>query len=153
MSGTSRRGFLNGNSPWSRRDLTRLTFLGTSGLALCAVGWFRASGETDLGSQVAPANLGLAGLMVAAAGHAAWLAAGRRAVGEKRSSLMDAAPVGVLAHAHLLVLESEGKLVAGAGLRRFHREECLLAAGRHWAEALRHEHLAAGRSACGVCGP
>jgi hypothetical protein len=44
--------------------------------------------------------------------------------------------------------------LAGAGMERYHRPDCALAAGRTgWTTATRQEHEAAGRRACGVCRP
>jgi hypothetical protein len=44
-------------------------------------------------------------------------------------------------------------VVAAEGLRRFHRPDCPIAAGRGWSPLPRRAHEAAGRGPCGICRP
>ncbi|HVX18744.1 MAG TPA: hypothetical protein VHA73_11990 [Acidimicrobiales bacterium] len=46
-----------------------------------------------------------------------------------------------------------GLVVAGAGLRRFHRPECALASAKGWPTIERDAALSAGQEPCGVCQP
>jgi hypothetical protein len=147
---------------WTRLDLVRTSLLLLLGVVLWVVGWYNASDDLDVDNQIAPLNLSVAGTLVAGAGFVLWFLAGRRAVGarrrvivERRRSLVVPVESGPDARPQSLAPRAaSGVLVGGSNLRRFHRSDCPLAAGRtDWTAAARAEHSAAGRVACGVCLP
>jgi hypothetical protein len=122
------------------------------------VGWYLASGEIKYSRQIGPANLAVAGLLVAGAGHVAYLMRGRRAVGERRRRLLGdptLAPAGRAAAtpAALHLDGAASETTAGDGMMRYHRKGCPLAAGRNWAVRSAEEQEAAGRIPCGACRP
>jgi hypothetical protein len=147
---------------WVRQDVLRAGLLLGVGVVLWVDGWYKASDDLDVDSQIAPLNLSVAGTLIAGAGFVAWFLAGRRAVGARRRALIETRRALVLpvADRRLGSDRSLGSrstspvLIAGSGLERFHRSDCPLAAGRtDWATASRIDHSAAGRVACGVCLP
>lgn len=48
---------------------------------------------------------------------------------------------------------SSQKIVAGDGMRFFHRADCPMAVGREWEAAPPGEHTQAGHVPCGMCRP
>jgi hypothetical protein len=125
------------------------------------VGWYLAAGETNYNRQIGSANLAVAGLLLAGAGHVWCIMKGRRAIGERRRQLIgEPAPVPPESLVGGSVsLRAEGPTsrspatVAGKGMRRYHRIECPLAAGRDWPVLPVEEQEAVGRLPCGVCRP
>ena len=146
---------------WVRQDAVAAGALFALGILLWAAGWYNAADQLALDEQVVPLNIAVAGTLVFGAGWVLWFLRGRRAITARRRALIarrrallapDAdVPVGAVS---LAPRSASPVLIAGAGLARFHRADCPLAAGRpEWAEASRSAHQRAGRSACGVCQP
>jgi hypothetical protein len=141
-------------SLWSAQDLLRWVGFEVVGLSMVVAGWFVASGQGHYTDQVGPSTLAVGGVTVACVGHAMWVLRGRRAVGERYGRLLRQPwLVGTRPSHEDRVSEDSQVLVAGAGLRFFHRQECPLAAGRHWIALSRDEHVVAGRVPCGACRP
>lgn len=146
---------------WARRDALLCGLLLALGVVLWAVGWYRAAGELTLDEQVVPLNVAVAGALVFGAGWVLWFLRGRRAISARRRALIVRRRALLLPVADVPVGTSSlaprsvsPVLVAGAGLTRYHRADCPLAAGRaDWAEAARSTHEGDGRDACGVCLP
>jgi hypothetical protein len=123
------------------------------GVALLVAGWVSVRNESVYADQVVGINMAVAGVLVAGAGAIPMLLAGRRAVGVRRLAVLgDLRGMPDRASAVASGAASQN-LVAGVGLRRFHRAGCTLAQGRNWSAASRSEHERAGRIACGVCRP
>jgi hypothetical protein len=124
------------------------------GVALLVAGWVLVRNESVYADQVAGINMAIAGVLVAGAGAIPMLLAGRRAVGVRRLAVLgDLRGMPLRASARASHDSTSRNLVAGVGLRRFHRAGCTLAQGRNWSAAPRSEHERAGRVACGVCRP
>lgn len=146
---------------WARRDAVVCGLLLAVGVVLWAVGWYGAAGELTLDEQVVSLNVAVAGTLVFGAGWVFWFLRGRRAISARRRALIVRRRALLLPVAEVPVggpslapRSVSPVLVAGAGLTRFHRADCPLAAGRgDWTEASGASHRAAGRSTCGVCLP
>jgi hypothetical protein len=128
------------------------------GAAMCMVAWYLASRDSLWSSQVGPANLAVAGVVVAGYAQVAWLLRGRRAVGARARWLLLLEGEDQDAGRSVVGRSDEASpdrdmLVAGPGLSYFHRPDCPLAAGRSWSGAVEAEQRAAGRAPCGVCHP
>ena len=156
---------------WGAEDLLRWVItVGLGGIVL-AVSWYVCAGEVQFSQQVGPIDAAIAGLLLSGIGNLAWLLHGRRALGERRRSLLpDVAVAGFdqptavgtrrrLGSASQTMTSvastaEETLFVSGEGMERYHRPECALAAGRTgWSALPRQEHEAAGRQPCGVCRP
>jgi len=123
------------------------------GVALLVAGWVFVRNESVYADQVVGINMAVAGVIVAGASAIPMLLAGRRAVGVRRLAVLGDLR-GMPARASAVASDAASQnLVAGVGLRRFHRAGCTLAQGRNWSAASRSEHERAGRVACGVCRP
>lgn len=145
---------------WSSRDAVVCGLLLVVGLVLCTGSWYRAADQLTLDRQVAALNVAVIGTLVSTAGFALWFLRGRRAINVRRRALIARRralllPVATPTATPTLAPRSISPvLVGGEGLRRFHRADCPLAAGRaDWLEASSLAHQAAGRSECGVCRP
>jgi hypothetical protein len=152
---------------WRAEDALRWAALVAAGFVMCAVGWFLAAGETNYRHQGGPANMALAGLIVAAAGHVAWTMRGRRAIEQRRRRLLGQLAATPMTDRTLSPMAdrmladwsngepraSSSPIVGGEGMRHYHRYDCPLAAGRPWPIGSVEEQKAAGRTPCGVCRP
>jgi hypothetical protein len=124
------------------------------GVTLVLAGWLQVRNENVYADQATGINMAIAGVVVAGAAALPMLLAGRRSVGVRRLALLgDLRGMPVRASARATGDSTSQNLVAGEGLRRFHRAGCTLAQGRNWSAASRGEHERAGRVACGVCQP
>jgi hypothetical protein len=152
---------------WRAEDLLRWGITVGIGGIVIAVAWYICAGDATFSQQVGPADAAVAGLLVAGVGNATWLLKGRRALGERRRSLLPDLPPREAASTEVAdeaapsrttdetpAVTEPGLLVAGEGMQRYHRADCALAAGRtEWTAASRVEHESAGRRPCGVCRP
>jgi hypothetical protein len=152
---------------WSAEDFMRWVLAIGAGGIVVAVSWYVCSGDVSFDKQIGPLDAAVAGLVLAGLGNVMWLMRGRRVLGERRRALLPD-PVMAVASAGTVRRVSgdaggaaavagdgaeAGLLVAGAGMVRFHRPDCALAAGRGWSGATRTEHEGLGRQPCGVCRP
>jgi hypothetical protein len=150
----ARRAVRRPPSLWSAQDLLRWLGLEVVGLSMCVAGWFLAAGEGRYTDQIAPSTLAVGGVTAACVGHAMWVLRGRRAVGQRYEELLRQPwLIGAPTSDRRRVSVDSEVLVAGAGLKFFHRADCLLAADRSWRVLSREEHSAAGRAPCGACRP
>jgi hypothetical protein len=141
-----------GAEPWSRADLVGFGAMTAVGGALLGLGWFGAADRLELGRQVAYLNIGVAGLLVGAAGGLSWLRSGLRSVrtrkagvlAELRTQTAGAAP-------DVTVATATAAYVASDAMTRYHRPGCSFVAGKEVAASTLVAHTAAGRKPCGMC--
>jgi hypothetical protein len=162
---------------WGPDDLLRWGITVGVGALVVAVAWYICAGDVSFSQQIGPTDVAVLGLLLAGLGNVRWLLRGRRALGERRCSLLPDVPVAeeslaepVLAASVVdppdidpTVTDPYGTEVAvtdsalylgGAGMERYHQSDCFLATGRPDFVALtRGEHEQAGRLPCGVCRP
>lgn len=137
---------------WRDGDVIALAV--TAGIGLIALfgAWFGASGSASVAQQAVWLNLGVAGFTVFAVGNALWLLRGRRAVGERRASLVwldtdepeQAAP---WARGGAVATQT-WQFVRVPGAARAHHADCPLVAGKRVEPA-----DLADAEPCGVCSP
>jgi hypothetical protein len=146
-----------GAEPWRRGHALVTGVLGAVGAVLLVWGWYGSSGTVDLNSQTRWLALGILGLIVGGLGMSVWLLAGLRAVTDLKREVLDELsrrlPVEAAAAAPAGSAPGTTALGTAPGMRRYHRAECLMIAGKDatWAEA--HAHVEAGLVPCGVCRP
>ena len=144
---------------WRAEDLLRWGLTVGLGAIVVAVSWYVCAGDVSFSQQIGPTDAAVAGLLLAGIGNVGWLLHGRRILGERRRALLPDVParveVGTVRPVGVHHEEEPGAIyVAGEGMERFHRPDCLLASGRHdWKTKTRAEHEVAGRRPCGVCQP
>lgn len=136
--------------PWTRADAAKSAALVALGCVVWAIGWFQVAEKPALEEQIAPFNVVIVGFMVVGVGNASWFLAGRRAVGDRRRSLLTLA-AGAQVPAQVPSADECDRYVGSE--RFFHRAACPLVADRSWAPQARSEHECAGRVPCGVCAP
>jgi hypothetical protein len=145
------------SSPWSTEDLIRWLVITGAGAGACMVGWWAASGHARFDDQIAAANIAVGGLVVASCAHVGWIMRLRRVIGDRRRDLLGE-PAAVVRRAPETsaadVIRSRAEaLVAGDGLRWYHRASCPLVQGRDWPTRAESEHRKAGRRPCAMCQP
>jgi hypothetical protein len=133
--------------PWTATDRRLLGLRLGAGAAVVGVAWFVAAGRAEPADQIPFAALSVLGGLLGMYGVFAWVARGRRLVGERVRFLLGVAP-----DSDVDVASAE-TLVAGREHTWFHRADCLLAASRHWPSADRAGHERAGRRPCPACKP
>jgi len=133
--------------PWAATDRRLLGLRLGAGAAVIVVAWFVASGKSEPADQIPFAALSVLGGLLGMYGVFAWVARGRRLVGQRARFLLGGAP-----DSDVDVASAE-TLVAGREHTWFHRADCLLAAPRQWPSADRATHERAGRRPCPACQP
>ncbi len=151
-----------GAALWGTGQRTMLGVGWTLGVVAVVLGWWGTAGEAVVGDQYRWVSLAAVGLVLSGAVSAAWLMAGRRAVGVRcrhtvpvpeegdRAPVVDLRP---LPAASAAVGQNGSRPVSADGMRYFHRPDCPLARGKAVAGAERAEHEQLGRTACEVCVP
>lgn len=152
---------LRASSPTDPETLSRWAGSVAVGAVLVAAGWYLASGEARLNDQIGPVNLAMAGLVVAAAGHANIVRRMRARLAILRSSVVSlldeqrridervtAPPASTDDTAPMLVLDEVVALTSG---RYYHRPGCTLLADRPVGSLARASAATTGRVPCGVC--
>lgn len=141
---------------WSQQLTIAWAGLTVAGFVMCAVAWYLASGEAVFNHQYGPANLAVAGLIVANTAHLFWIAVGRASIAERRRLLL-AEPPPIKAHVTGAGVDAavatSDDLVAGEGVRYYHRSDCPMAAERDWPETSRDAQDALGMLPCRICQP
>ncbi|MPY79407.1 MAG: hypothetical protein GEV04_13150 [Actinophytocola sp.] len=129
---------------WRDGDIVMLVVTALIGGIAIAAAWFGASGSATVSHQTAWLNLGVAGFAVFAGGTCLWLLRGRRAVGERRATLVavEAAPP-VTAPVDAT---ASWQFVRGTGMRKLHHPGCPLLTGKPVEPA-----EPADGEPCGVC--
>lgn len=114
--------------PWSLGDARTTFFTAVGGLGVVLVGWWEASGTGRASHQTGWIVTAVVGVLILGAGNALWLLAGRRAVGVRRSRLvqvLEAHPDGAD-----ILAEVDPTLVTVPGTARRHRVTCMLVHGK-----------------------
>jgi hypothetical protein len=149
----------DGPEPWSRRDALVPGLFIVIGVVLLVVGWFGISDAVALDRQTRWLALGITGLIVGGLGMVVWLLFGlatitrlRRAVYaeiDRRVTVAErAADVPAAATAAV-----PGGFATVAGMRRYHRANCLMLQGKQATYAEAATFTEAGLTPCGVCLP
>lgn len=151
--------------PYSPKDVLGLYVPNVVGLALVVLGWWAASGDAVITSQVGWMSVAVLGFTVASVGDLMFFALGRRALIMRRARLLGVADrvspaVDQASLAQLagdVHVPSSGPdapvLVSGRRMTVFHRERCPMASGKDVEAATRDSHERAGRKPCPVCKP
>ncbi|HVW32123.1 MAG TPA: hypothetical protein VHL53_06255, partial [Acidimicrobiia bacterium] len=141
---------------WNRTARIVVGACSAGGVALMVAGWVRTSGAGAVDAQIPWLDLAVSGLLLAGLGNVLWLSAGRRSVADLRVALLPAG-FGLAAGADRAddagPRQRRNEPVAADGMTRYHRADCLLAAGKPAVAASRPAHEAAGRAPCGTCRP
>jgi hypothetical protein len=136
--------------PWTVSHVATLYAAWVVGAVLMGVAWLGVSDSVRVPTQVRWTDVGIAGLLVTAAGKEAWLIAGRRAIGAMRRAVLAAsalpsprrgtvpAPVG-------------RDLVTASGMTRYHRADCIFAAGKRVTVVRRGAVRRRGLRPCEAC--
>lgn len=148
----------DGPEPWTRRDAGLVAAFLALGLAGLVIGWIGISDTVDLNGQTRWLGFGIGALMLGGLGMLTWLLTGLQAVAVLRREVLAETErrypaIGIgpdLAHASRDARAGFGTV---AGMRRYHRPECQMLAGKDITYASIDAHLAAGLGPCGVCEP
>lgn len=146
-------GRTQARTPWRDADIVMVAITGLLGLIAIAAAWFAASHAAGLAARGMWLNMAVAGFAVSATGLALWLMRGRRAVGERRMSLVSLEPVAPAEPEPAARPVGSGdtgtvRVVRIPGTRHAHDRGCPLVAGKRVEPAT----LADG-APCGVCMP
>lgn len=141
--------------PWRDSEVILVAVTAVIGVTAIGGGWFGSSRTDSLVPATVWLNLAVAGFVIAAAGNCVWLLRLRRAVGERRISLisLDIAPpqVGATPESRGTASRSTQstatfQLVRVTGTTKVHFADCPLVSGK------RLEAAAVGDGQpCGVC--
>jgi hypothetical protein len=125
-------------APWSPADATTTFWPSLLGVAMVAWAWWQASGSASQDEQTTWTVIAVLGVAIVTFGLTAWVRAGRRAVRQRRESLMER-----LAEAVALVEGAPGTVATTAEVAephegfatypaatRYHRPGCLLTLGK-----------------------
>ena len=150
--------------PWTSGQFAALVAGNVVAGALAFVGWLRASSEGQAGDQIIWLNVSFAGVVVALAVNGFFLARARQTVraatpialagvGRLGVTFPSAGSVNGSAPTRASSAPRAGRFVAVAGLKRYHRYDCALVAGKTVEEALAESFAGAGLVPCEVCQP
>ena len=142
---------------WLPGDALTLVWTTIGGFTTIVVSYLGVSSTDRYGTQQAWVALGVGAVVLTGIGNAIWLAAGARAVAQRRHRVLERlhALTVTMSDEPVTTLELpaavDDRLVATATMTRFHRAGCALARGKDVQAASAEEHQAAGRRPCGVC--
>jgi hypothetical protein len=128
-----------------------LAATGVGGFILLAA-WYGASGAVEPRHQIPWLDAAAGGLIVAAAGMAAFLRLTRQALAERLARLQqgveDRRPANRIRQP-----QPAAAFVASGVMTRYHRPGCPLVTGKDVAAGSREAHEDRGRRPCGICQP
>jgi hypothetical protein len=146
----------DGDEPWARRDAVLPGLLTALGLIGMLVGWLGISNTVSLSRQSRWLGLGIGSVVLGGFGVVLWLFVGLTNLGRLRRDVLgelalrtaEDAPDGPVE-----VVEHDGRVGIATGMRRHHRADCELLAGKNvtWLEAA--DVPATGTQPCGICRP
>jgi hypothetical protein len=143
--------------PWAPRDITRVLAVSAAGALIIGIAWFGSGGTTSLSRQLLWTVVGIGGVTVAAVTQGTFVLAAFREIKARRLAVMNdaAALVRPFDTEVPTVLEHSADTddrVAAAVMTHFHRPSCLLVTGKDVPlHGTAEDHVAAGRTPCGVC--
>jgi hypothetical protein len=142
---------------WSADDVLVAALPFVVGIVAWAIAWYQVAGQVSYGHQIGWGDLAVGGLILTTTGQLLWLLRGRRAVGEARRRLLrleaSGLPRSTPPATRNEASPEDDDRVAGPNARFFHRRDCPMVVDRNWAACGRLDHLASGRTPCGVCKP
>lgn len=141
---------------WRDGDIVTMAAMTLAGLIAIVVAWFGAGGSGNVTHQAMWLNLAVAGFGISALGNCLWLLRGRKAVGERRVSLISfetmddeaSAPEGGRDGRRPAATQPTAslELVRGAGMTLVHYRDCPLLVGKPVQSALPGDG-----QPCGMC--
>ena len=141
-------------SPWNAKQRLMLAVLLVIGAAGLIAGYIGTSGTLRVSRQVGWVNVAGAALLIAGAGVALFLTAGRREVGRRRLSLFGDLEGSQGAAVDLAATASAADLVSAPTMTKYHRADCSFVDGKPGLKvASSVDHQKIGKGPCGVCLP
>ena len=134
---------------WTPADRLRVTAGAALGAAIAVAAWWSVSGSADINHQIRVAPWSVVGLVVTCGSLLSLITQGRHAVSQRSRLLLGEPPAWSAAASS----PSSTSLVAGPGLRRYHRTSCPIAHGQPWATETKDSLEARGARPCGICEP
>jgi hypothetical protein len=141
--------------PWRDGDVVMVSATALAGLVASTAGWFGSGGAAYVARQAIWLNLAVVGFVIFAIGNVLWLMRLRRAVTDRRVSLVALDPMDVAMTDDSAGVSHQPVTVAGTsvpqavrvpGMSRVHHPDCPLVAGKQ----LEAVGFGAGEP-CGVC--
>ncbi|HUR74067.1 MAG TPA: hypothetical protein VMZ00_07310 [Sporichthya sp.] len=144
----------DGPEPWARADVVGVAIvLALAGIGL-VLGWLGVSDTVDLNDQTRWLGFGICALIVGGFGMVGWLLRGLVRVATLRRQVLAELdrrrPQPVSAGAAPPLTERQ-ELGTAAGMRRYHRAECQMLAGKDVTFAAAAAHADAGLAPCPIC--
>jgi hypothetical protein len=154
-------------APWTPGALVWLLISQAVVAVWLGVCWVGVSTTTAWSTQLTWVAAAIGGIVVSGLGLAWWVLTGQQEIRYQRRlyfrrvAYRDEQAAGGVASSRRTDPTptsngqglSEGVLVSGGAMTRFHRASCQLARGKPVIAGSREGHVAAGRIACGVCRP
>jgi ABC-type nickel/cobalt efflux system permease component RcnA len=145
----------DGAEPWARRDALLPGLLTALGLIGLIVGWLGISNTVALSRQSRWLGLGIGAVVLGGLGVVLWLFAGLTNLGRLRREVLGELALRAAEDAQDDPFEAahDARFGIATGMRRHHRADCELLAGKTvtWLEA--DEVPATGTAPCGICRP
>jgi hypothetical protein len=150
----ARRAPHDGPEPWARADALVVAIVLMIAVVGLVIGWFGISDTVDLNDQTRWLGFGIGALMLGGFAMVGWLLRGLIRVATLRREVLavldrrhpaSAAPTPVLTDRQGL-----GTVV---GMRRYHRADCQMLAGKDVTLAAATAHVEAGLAPCPICRP
>ena len=125
------------------------------GAVVLFVGWWGISGTTARADQYGWLNIAIAGVIVIGVANCAWLIAGRRRLAARAAGVYMRIERRTVAAVTPNGSESSVRptLLAGTGMRHYHREDCDYVQGKKVTRRTLGRHEREGRRPCPVCRP
>lgn len=143
----------DGDEPWARRDALLPALLTVLGLVGLVVGWLGISDTVSLSRQTRWFALGIGSVVLGSLGVVLWLVTGLTNLGRLRREVIAGLALRAAADAPVepAAVEHEVRFGVVAGMRRHHRADCELLAGKEvrWLTADEVGTM----PACGICRP
>jgi hypothetical protein len=149
--------FHDGPEPWARRDAVLPGLLMLAGVIVLVIGWLGISDAVALERQTRWLAVSIVGLIVGGLGMVLWLLAGLTRVNRLRHAVVAAAERRVALAARAAAAPDAHAAPAGfgvaAGMRRYHRSDCLMLQGKTATTGEPADLAKSGLTPCGVCLP
>jgi fatty acid desaturase len=149
----------DGQEPWARRDIAAVAVVLVRAVVGLVVGWLGVSDTVDLDGQTRWLGFGIAALILGGFGMVGWLLVGLGRVARLRrevlAELTRRHPEPVTADWQVTTHQASVTVNFGTvpGMRRYHRADCQLLAGKQGTYAATADHEKAGLAPCPICLP